>query len=190
MVDYRNAFSVEEKLVHFLNQDKRMQKYKLKLHPTDKYGIDVVATATGYEEFAIEIETTEAGKWPADAPYPITWKNGFTVPARKKKFFDRHPMGLYVKVNHNMTRAVVVPLSYVFSSHLQEKMRNSAEKSFTNNDFYRINDSEHPALCFCRMEALPSVVDAHFKHMIQLKRANAKYTDMRPHFVGNIKKEK
>jgi hypothetical protein len=189
MVDYQNAFTLEGKLINFLKHDKKLNKYKLILHHNDKFGVDIVATAPGYEEFAIEIESTQGDKWPADAPYPTTWKKGFQVPSRKKKFFDSYPMCLFVKVNRNMTRAAVISMSYVFSSEVVRDFRNSEDSHFTNNDFYRITNAEHPALCFCKVEDLPAVIDEHFKHMSQLKRVNAKYTDMRPKFKAPNKKE-
>jgi len=186
MVDYQNAFSIEEKVNNLLKSSKKLKKYKLELHHSDKFGVDVVATAPGYEDFAIEIESTQGSKWPTSAPYPTTWKKGFSVPARKHKFFKRHPMSLFVKVNRNMTRAAVIPMCYVFSSG-QDQYKNQTDNHFTCNDFYLITNAEHPALCFCRIEDLPSVVDEHFKHMAQMKRVNAKYTDKRPVFKVNKK---
>ena len=115
MVDYKEAFSAEEKIYEILKRSKRLAKYKLELHRDDQYGIDVEATAPGYEEFAVEIESTQGSKWPTTAPYPVTWKK-FSVPVRKKKFYDRHPMSLFVKVNRELTRAVVIPMVYVVAS--------------------------------------------------------------------------
>ncbi len=173
-----------------LQESRKLKKYKLSLHEHDKYGVDVEATAAGYEGFAIEIESTQGSKWPSSEPYPSTWKKGFSVPARKHKFFLRHPMSLFVKVNRDMTRAAVIPMSYVFSSE-QDGYKNQTSSHFTCNDFYLITDSEHPALCFCEIDNLANVVDEHFKHMVQLKRANAKYTDKRPTFGSKkTKKEK
>lgn len=189
MVDYSNAFAVEEKIMVILNNSKKLIKYKLILHHNDKFGVDVVATTVGYEEFAIEIESTQGSKWPTSAPYPTTWKKGFSVPARKKKFFERHPMSLFVKVNREMTRAAVIPMSYIFSAESVQKYRNQTDNHFTCNDFYLITNAEHPALCFCRIEDLPNVVDEHFKHMLQMKRINAKYTDARPKFQISKNKE-
>lgn len=189
MVDYQNAFTLEDKLVNFLKHSKKLNKYKLVLHHNDKFGIDVVATAAGYEEFAIEIESTQGDKWPAESPYPTTWKKGFSVPSRKKKFYDRHPLSLFVKLNRNMTRAAVIPMCYIFSAQNIQQYKNQTDNHFTCNDFYLITNAEHPALCFCRVEDLPTVIDEHFKHMSQLKRVNAKYTDMRPKFVVANNKE-
>ncbi len=181
MVDYKNAFSTEEKVIALLQKSSKLKKYKLSLHESDKYGVDVEATAPGYEGFAIEIESTQGSKWPTSEPYPPTWKKGFSVPARKHKFFVRHPMSLFVKVNKEMTRAVVVPMSYVFSSE-QDGYKNQNSDSFTCNDFYLITDPEHPAVCYCPIEDLADVVSEHFKHMAQLKRVNLKFTDKRPKF--------
>ena len=187
MVDYKNAFSTEEKIFELLKRSTRLAKYKLELHVTDKFGVDIEATAPGYEEFAIEIESTQGSKWPTSAPYPTTWKK-FSVPTRKKKFYVRHPISLFVKVNRDLTRAVVIPMSYVCSSEI-EGYRNQTDNHFDCNSFYVIFDSEHPALCFCKIEKLATVVDEHFKHMSQLKRVNAKYTDMRPELGQKTKKE-
>jgi hypothetical protein len=152
----------------------------LQLHFDDKYGIDIEATAQGYEDFAIEVESTQGTKWPPEAPYPTTWKY-FSVPTRKKKFFDTHPMSLFVKVNPTMTRAVVIPMSYVCSFEVKP-YANEADNHFECNDFFVTYDPEHPALCFCAIEDLATVVDEHFKHMSQLKRVNAKFTAQRPKF--------
>jgi hypothetical protein len=87
-----------------------------------------------------------------------------------------------------MTRAAVIPMSYIFSSE-QDGYENQTSSSFTCNNFYLITDPEHPALCFCEIDNLADVVDAHFKHMVQLKRVNTKYTDKRPKF-GSKKPKK
>lgn len=187
MVDYKNAFTTEEKVIELLQKSRKLKKYKLVLHDTDQYGVDVEATAPGYEDFAIEIESTQGSKWPTKEPYPPTWKKGFSVPARKKKFFIRHPMSLFVKVNRDMTRAAVIPMSYVFSSNTGE-YKNQTSSHFTCNDFYLITNAEHPALCFCKIDDLADVIDEHFKHMAQMKRVNAKYTDKRPVFASAKKK--
>ncbi len=180
MVDYRNAFSAEEKIFEIIKRSKKLAKYKLELHHDNQYGIDVQSTAPGYEEFAIEIESTQGSKWPTDAPYPVTWKK-FSVPVRKKKFYDKHPMSLFVKVNRDLTRAVVIPMVYVVASDV-DTYRNQTDNHFDCNDFYVIFDPEHPALCFCKIEKLATVIDEHFQHMIKIKKANAKYTDKRPTF--------
>ncbi len=186
MVDYKNAWSAEEKVIELIQGSKKLKKYKLALHRDDKYGVDIESKAAGYEDFAIEIESTQGSKWPSSAPYPVTWKK-FSVPARKKKFFERHPMSLFVKVNRELSRAVVIPMSYVFASE-KEGYKNQTDSHFTCNEFYVIYDPDHPALCFCDIDKLPDVIDEHFKHMTQMKRVNVKYTDMRPKF-GAKKKE-
>lgn len=180
MVDYKNAFGTEKKVFELLQSNKKLSKYKLKLHVDDQYGIDVQATAPGYEDFAIEIESTQGSKWPAGAPYPTTWKK-FSVPIRKKKFFDRHPMSLFVKVNQGVTDAVVIPMSYVCSFD-KEPYANQTDNHFNCNEFFVTYDPEHPALCFCTIENLATVIDEHFKHMAQFKRINAKFTAKRPTF--------
>ena len=180
MVDYKNDFTAEEKVFDLIKRSKRLSKYKLELHRDSKYGIDIQSTAPGYEELAIEIESTQGSKWPTDAPYPVTLKK-FSVPTRKKKFYDRHPMSLFVKVNRDFTRAVVIPMVYVVASDT-DNYRNQTDNHFDCNDFYLIFDSEHPALCFCKIEKLAAVIDEHFQHMVQMKKVNAKYTDMRPKF--------
>lgn len=188
MVDYKSAFSAEDKVVRILAQHKKLNKYKLELHPDTKFDIDIVAKATGYEEFGIEVESTESGKWTAEEPFPMNWKKGVSVPARKYKFYKKYPLSLFVKVNHTFTRALVVPMSFIFSAGDPEEYRNSTDSHYRRNDFYIIDNAEHPALCFCKVEDLPVVVDEHFSYMTQLKRINAKYTDVRPTFV--VKKEK
>lgn len=187
MVDHKNAVQTEEELMKLIKRSRKLSKYKLVLHESDQYGIDIEATAPGYEEFAIEVESTQGTKWPKDAPWPTTWKK-FSVPARKKKFFERHPMSLFVKVNADMTRAAVIPMSYVFSSDL-DSYKNENDGHFRCNDFYIITDPDYPALCFCKIDNLTSVIDEHFQHMIKLKRANAKYTDKRPQFGKKKEKE-
>ncbi len=185
MVDQRNAMKTEEALMGLIKRSRKLSKYKLELHHNDRYGIDIEATAVGFEEFAIEVESTQGTKWPKDAPWPVNWRK-FSVPARKKKFFERHPMSLFVKVNADMTRAAVIPMSYVCSAEL-EGYSNENDGHFNCNDFYVIFDANHPALCFCKIENLTSVIDEHFQHMIKLKRANAKYTDKRPEFATKRK---
>jgi len=180
LVDNKDAFKIEKEVFELLKRSKRLAKYKLELHPETKFGIDVPLTAPGYEEFGIEIESTKGGKWPTDAPYPVTWK-WFSVPIRKKKFYDEHPMSLFVKVNQDITRAAVIPLSYVISSDTKE-YRNETDNQFDCNNFYRIFDPEHPALCFCKIEKLAIVVDEQLQQLVKMKKANAKYTDMRPKF--------
>ncbi len=88
MVDYKNAFNAEEKIFEIIKRSKRLSKYKLELHRDNQYGIDIQATAPGYEDFAIEIESTQGSKWPSYAPYPVTWKK-FSVPVRKYKLYDK-----------------------------------------------------------------------------------------------------
>jgi hypothetical protein len=188
LVDYHNAFTTEEKVFELLKRSKRLTKYKLELHHDNQYGVDVVATASGYEEFAIEIESTQGSKWPSDAPYPTTWKK-FSVPIRKKKFYDEYPMSLFVKVNRDLTRAVVVPMAYICSADV-EGYRNQTDNHFDCNDFYIVRDSEHPALCFCKIEKLSIMIDEHFQHMVKFKKVNAKYTDIRPSFGRKIKEKK
>jgi hypothetical protein len=189
MVDYKNAFSTEEKVMDLLQKSSKLRKYKLALHDQDKYGVDVEATAPGYEGFAIEIESTQGSKWPSTEPYPPTWKKGFSVPSRKHKFFVRHPMSLFVKVNREMTRAAVVPMAYVFSSE-KDEYKNQTSGHFTCNDFYLITDPDHPAVCYCKIDKLADVIDEHFKYMTQLKRVNVKHTDKRPKFgARRTKKE-
>jgi len=189
MVDTKHAFTVEEKVMDMLSRSKKLDKYKLVLHHIDKYGIDIVATAPGYEEFGIEIESTPSkDKWSSEEPYIATWKKGFSVPTRKKKYFDSHPLSLFIKVNAGLTRAAVVPMAFIVST-LSEAYDNEVSKQFSNNEFFVISDANHPAICYCKYEDLPSVVEEHFAHMVQLKRVNAKYTDMRPKFEVKIKKE-
>jgi hypothetical protein len=187
LVDYKNAFSTEEKVIKLLQESPKLKKYKLSLHDSDQYGVDVEAMGVGYEGFAIEIESTQGSKWPTSEPYPPTWKKGFSVPARKHKFFVRHPMSLFVKVNKEMTRAVVVPMAYVFASE-QDEYKNQTSSHFKCNDFYLIKDPEHPAICYCKIADLPEVVSEHFKHMVQMKRANIKFTDKRPKFGSKVKR--
>ena len=180
MVDYKEAFGVEEKVFAILKRSKRLSKYKLELHTSDRYGIDIEATAPGYEEFAIEIESTQGSKWPSDAPYPVTWDK-FSVPVRKKKFYNRHVLSLFVKVNRDLTRAAVIPMAYPCSSET-EGYPNQTDGHFNCNDFFVMFDSKHPALCFCKIDKLAAVVDEQFTQLARMKRINAKYTDMRPTF--------
>lgn len=186
MIDNRAAFKIEKQVFELLKRSKRLSKYKLELHYESKYGIDVQVTAPGYEEFGIEIESTRPGKWPTDAPYPTGWR-WFSVPTRKKKFFEERPMSVYIKVNHDMTRAAVIPLSYVIASDTKG-YRNEVDNQFECNDFYVMFDPEHPALCFCKIEKLAIVVDEQLQQLVKMKKSNAKYTDMRPKFGPKPKK--
>lgn len=188
MVDYKTAFSLERKVIDLLAEHEKLKKYKFILHPVSKFDVDIIATAPGYEEFAIEVEGTEKDKWPSDAPYPVAWKKGFSVATRKKKFYCKYPMSLFIKLNPDFTRAALVPMSYIFSQDMEE-YENDSSKHFTCNEFYLIVNADHSALCFTKVEDLADVVSAHFKHMVDLKRVNAKYTDMRPIFSKVKRKE-
>lgn len=188
MVDHTNAFNIEDKLFDMLNKDSKCKKYKLVLHKDDPYGIDIVATAKGYEGFAIEIESTQhVSKWPVTEPYPPNW-NWFSVPKRKHKFFIEHPMSLFVKVNADMSRAAIAPMSYICSSEFDEYDNENAHH-MKRNDFYTIRDAHHPAICYCPIKDVPEVIDAQFKAMVQMKRINVKFTDKRPTFSQKRKKE-
>jgi hypothetical protein len=182
MVDHKNAFALEKKLFKLLKEHPKCKKYKLSLHEDDIYGIDIVATAKRYEGLAIELESTQGAlKWPPDAPYPTIWKKGYSVPARKKKFFETYPLSLFVKVNVDMTRAFVAPLCYICSSGVAEYDNENAHH-MRRNDFFIIQDPNHPATCCCPIEDLGDVIDAQFKALYEMKKINEKYTDKRPEF--------
>ncbi len=181
MVDHKNAFALEEKLFKLLKDHPKCKKYKLSLHEDGAYGIDIVATAKRYEGFAIELESTQGAKWPTDDPYPVNWKRGYSVPARKQKFFETHPLSIFVKVNMAMTRAFVCPMSYICSSGSSEYDNENAHH-MRRNDFFIIQDPNHPATCCCPIGDLGDVVDAQFKAMYEMKKTNEKYTDRRPEF--------
>jgi hypothetical protein len=185
LVDYKEAFSAEKNIFGILKRSKRLMKYKLELHHDSKYGIDIEATAPGYEELAIEIESTQGSKWPTSAPYPITWKK-FSVPTRKRKFYEKHHLSLFVKVNRELTRAVVSPMVYIVASNVEE-YENQTDKHFECNSFYVIFDPDHPAVCYCKMEKLATVIDEQFESMVRMKKINTKYTDMRPAFKNKLK---
>lgn len=181
MVDHKNAFEIEKKIFALLSDHPKCKKYKLILHEDDIYGIDIVATAKGYEGFAIEVESTQHNsKWPASEPYPPNW-NWFSVPRRKQKFFVTHPMSVFVKVNANVTRAAVAPMSYICSADYEE-YENENSQQMSRNDFFKIYDPHHPAICYCALKEVPEVVDAQFKAMYQMKRTNVKFTDKWPEF--------
>lgn len=181
MIDYTNAFAAEEKLFKLLKDHPKCKKYKLSLHEDDIFGIDIVATAKRYKGFAIELESTQGDKWPTTAPYPIIWKKGYSVPARKNKFFESHPMSVFVKVNSDMTRAFVAPMSYICSAGSSEYDNENAHH-MRRNDFFIIQDPNHPATCCCPIGDIGDVIDAQFKAMYEMKKINEKYTDKRPEF--------
>ncbi len=181
LVDHANAFALEKKLFKLLKDHPKCKKYKLALHENDIYGIDIVATAKRYRGFAIELESTQGSKWPSSAPWPTNWKKGYTVPARKKKFFETHPMSIFVKVNFDMTRALIVPMSFVCSAPCDEYDNENAAK-MKRNDFFVIQDPNHPATCTCSIRDVGDVIDAQFKAMLDMKKINEKYTDKRPEF--------
>lgn len=189
MVDHKNAFKIEEKLYELLKDHPKCKKYKLSLHEDDIYGIDIVSTASRYAGFAIELESTQGSKWPSTAPWPTNWKKGYSVPARKKKFFETHPMSIFVKVNMDMTRAFVAPMSYICSAGESEYDNENAHH-MRRNDFFIIQDPEHPATCTCPIKDLGDVIDAQFKAMHDMKKINEKYTDKRPEFDNKFTKGK
>jgi hypothetical protein len=189
MVDHANAFALEKKLFNLLKDHPKCTKYKLSLHEDDIYGIDIVATAKRYQGFAIELESTQGSKWPESAPWPTTWKKGYSVPARKQKFFETHPMSLFVKVNFDMTRALVVPMSFVCSSGASEYDNENAGQ-MKRNDFFIIQDPNHPATCTCPISVIADVIDSQFKSMFDMKKINEKFTDKRPDFDNAFTKKK
>jgi len=181
MVDYKNAFVTEKKIFALLKDHPKCKKYKLVLHEDDIYGIDIVATGKGYEGFAIEVESTQHNsKWPETEPYPPNW-NWFSVPKRKQKFFVTHPMSVFVKVNADISRAAVAPMSYICSAEYDE-YDNENSQHMSRNDFFKLYDPNHPAICYCPLEEIPEVVVAQFKAMFEMKKINEKYTDKRPKF--------
>ena len=195
MVDNTEASKTEKDVFAILDGAPALQKYKLILHPklegkkNDEEGIDIVATAKGYTDFGIEIENTEEKKWTSDLPFPPNWVNGFSVLTRKRKFFLSHTMSLFVKVNYDTTRAVVIPMSYIFSSDFdKEPERNKFQSETRCNTFYRVHDPEHPAMCFCDIKDLPAVVEGYLGALTQMKRTTEKFTKGRPNF--RVKKEK
>lgn len=187
MVDHKNAFELEEKLFALLKDHPKCKKYKLVLHKDDPYGIDIVATSKRYAGFALEIESTQGTKWSKEDPYPVTWKKGYSVPARKKKFFETHPLSIFVKVNIDMTRAFVAPMSYICSSGESEYDNENAQH-MRRNDFFIIQDPDHPATCCCPIGDLGDVVDAQFRAMYEMKKTNEQYTDKRPEFNNEFTK--
>jgi hypothetical protein len=189
MVDNTEASKTEKDVFRVLAGAPALQKYKLLLHPEGPNGIDIVATAKGYSDFGIEIENTEEAKWTSDLPFPPNWVKGFSVLSRKKKFFVSHSMSLFVKVNYNTTRAVVIPMSYIFSGDLdKEPERNKFQNETGCNTFYRVFNPEHPAMCFCEIKDLPAVVEGYLQSLMQMKRTTEKFTKGRPNF--RVKKEK
>ncbi len=188
MVDYASAFKTEVKLFELLKDHPKCKKYKFVLHADDIYGIDIVASAKRYSGFAIELESTQGTKWPNDAPYPANWKKGYSVPARKQKFFVSHPMSLFIKVNQDISRAFIMPMSYVCSSSAAEYDNENAHH-MKRNDFFVIQDPNHPAACTCPIADVGDVIDAQFKSMFEMKKINEKYTDKRPEFDNAFTKK-
>ena len=189
MVDHENAYKTEREIFALLKDHPKCKKYKFSLHPVTKYGIDMVATAKQYEGLAVELESTQGLKWPSDAPYPITWKKGYSIPARKKKFFETHPLSIFVKVNGDKTRAFVAPMSYICSVDTSEYDNENAHH-MKNNNFFMMQDPNHPATCCCPIGDLGDVVDAQLRAMQQMKKINEKYTDKRPEFNNKFTQAK
>jgi hypothetical protein len=189
MVDHKNAFDIELKIFDLLKDHPKCRKYGLSLHEDDIYGIDIVATAKNYKDFAIEVESTQHNsKWPATEPYPPSW-NWFSVPRRKQKFFVAHPMSLFVKVNADVTRAVVAPMSYICSADFEEYVNENSHQ-MKRNDFFKLYDPGHPAICYCPVADIPDVIDAQFKAMYQMRKINNRYTDKRPEFSNSFTNRK
>jgi hypothetical protein len=181
LVDYELAKETEDRIFEIIERSKKLAKYKLKLHHLNKFGIDIEATAPGYEEFGIEVESTGGHQsWSSDVPYVTNWTS-FSVPIRKQKFYKTHPMSLFVKVNPTITRVGVVPLVYAIAADAAE-YDNIEDRNIDCNTFYGIRDSEHPSLCFCKLEDVADVIAEQFNCLVKMKRSNAKYTDMRPNF--------
>jgi hypothetical protein len=51
-----------------------------------------------------------------------------------------------------------------------------------NNDFFMIEDPNHPATSCCPIESLGDLVDDQLKVLLEMKKINEKYTDKRPTF--------
>ena len=189
MVDHTKAFEAEKILFKILKDHPKCKKYKLSLHEDDRFGIDIIATAKRYEGFAIELESTRGDKWSKEAPYPASWKSGYSVPARKKKFFEAYPLSIFVKANPAFTRVFVAPLSYVCSAGTEE-YDNEIAHHMKRNDFFMIQDPNHPATCCCPIGDLGDVVDAQFRAMYEMKKINEKHTDKRPEFNNKFTRNK
>lgn len=187
MVDQRAAELAEKQIMRLLSLEKKLSKYKLQLHPFDQYGVDIVATAPGYEDFAIEIENHEGHNWGPEDPAPKSWKKGYSVPSRKRKYFKKHPFGVYIKVNTSLTRAFVIPMYFVFANE-EQTYDNSKAKSFPNNTFNVIPEADHPGVACVRIEDVPNVVADYFHACSLFKRSVSKYTDKRPVFQTNKEK--
>jgi len=186
MVDQRGANEAEKHIMRLLSLEKKLSKYKLVLHHGGPYGVDIEATAPGYEDFAIEIENTEGKKWGPRDPAPTSWKKGYSVPSRKKKFFQTHPFCIYIKVNDTLTRAMVIPMSFIFCEE-EQTYDNSTSSHFSNNTFHVIPKSDHPAVGLCKIEDVPNLVSDYFQALTLLKRSVSKYTDQRPVFHNKEK---
>lgn len=209
MVDVRAAHQAEKKVFEILRDHPKLKKYKFELHYRDQKDVDIEATNTKYKGVAIEIENTEAA-WADDEPYPSAWKKGFSVPARKHKYYWGTPLSIYVKVNKNASRAIVGVLAFICGAKkeynatgwnsaydgalleqlvaapqaLNEKQRKDLEK----NTFFWIRDPEHPGICYCPIEKLGDVVAGQLDLLVRLKNLNEEHTDKRPSFTQEKKK--
>ena len=50
LIDYANAWSTERKVIELLQGNKKLKKYKLELHHSDEFGVDIEACGKGYED--------------------------------------------------------------------------------------------------------------------------------------------
>ena len=180
MVNQTQAAAVEKKVLKLLRKCEKLEKYDFDLHLVNGYGIDIEPQADRYVGLAIEVENTET-HWPDDAPYPPSWRKGFTVPSRKQKFYISHPLSLYVKVNSNLTRAVVAPMAFI-CAHIPVHNNNREERNFKDNRFFMIKDPEHPAICYCSIEDLPKVVASQLDNLYRIGNTSKKFTGDRPIF--------
>jgi len=180
MVNQTKASEIEKKVLQLLRSHEKLEKYDLGLHIVKNWGVDIEPQIDKYTGLAIEVENTET-RWPEDAPYPPSWRKGFSVPSRKQKFYMSHPLSIYLKVNQNLSRAAVVPMAFV-CGYKPEYNGNREEANFRDNNFYFITDPEHPAICYCSIEDMPKVVASQLEILCKLKNINHKYTGGRPIF--------
>ena len=110
-------------------------------HP-NMYDIDLIGDDVDDEQYVF-VEAEHSNAWKGDDYYFKT----LHIPGRKKKFFNKYPMSLYVMVNKQASSIAVVRGDHILDSPMKEvpnKYNKSGEYFFdidlNNVKFYKLGE--------------------------------------------------
>jgi hypothetical protein len=125
-----------------------MQVQKWRVQRTAALGFALISEALQTPPFAILIESTPQKKWPSDAVMPLNWKRyPASIPERKMPFFGAHPLSIFVKVNEEADRAVVVPMLAFSKNPPPADYENDMQHVMKCNSFRHLDDYEDVTYC-------------------------------------------